>query len=197
MDFSRINEIRAIRLLLEMLRKRIGSPLSYVSLSEDLQIAPNTVRKYIDILESLHIIFIIRPYHRNIARSILKEPKIYFYDSGYVDGDEGVHLENTVAVCLLKHVQYLHDAKGTDISLHYIRTKDGKEVDFAIAQKDALTHFIEVKLSDSAISENLKYFKERYSQINAVQLVHNIRHDKEINNIGVVQAGAWLSQLSA
>lgn len=197
MDFSRINEIRSIRLLLEMLRNRVGSPLSFASLSEDIQISPNTVRKYIDILESLHIIFIIRPYHRNIARSILKEPKIYFYDSGYIRGDEGVRLENTVAMCLLKHVQYLHDAKGTEISLHYIRTKDGKEVDFALAQKGLLTHFIEVKLSASAIDKNLKYFKERYSQVNAVQLVHNSRYDKEINNIKIVRAGDWLAQLSA
>lgn len=197
MDFSRINEIRSIRLLLEMLRNRVGSPLSYASLAEDIQISPNTVRKYIDILESLHIIFIIRPYHRNVARSILKEPKIYFYDSGYVKGDEGVRLENTVAMCLLKSVQYLHDAKGIEISLHYIRTKDGKEVDFALAQEGLLTHFIEVKLSDSAIDKNLKYFKERYSQVKAVQLVHNSRYDKEINNIEIVRAGDWLAQLSA
>lgn len=197
MDFSRINEIRAIRFLLEMLRKRVGSPLSYTSLSEDLQIAPNTVRKYINILESLHIIFTIRPYHHNIARAILKEPKIYFFDSGYVNGDEGVRLENTVAVCLLKHVQYLHDTKGTEISLHYMRTKDGKEVDFALAQKGALTDFIEVKVSDGALSSNLKYFKEKYADVNAVQLVHNARHDKEIDNIKIVRAGEWLSQLSA
>ena len=197
MDFSRINEIRAIKLLLEMLRKRVGSPLSYVSLAEDIQIAPNTVRKYIDILESLHIIFIVRPYHKNIARSILKEPKIYFYDSGYVEGNEGTRLENTVATSLLKHIQYLRDANGAELSLHYMRTKDGKEVDFALAQKDSLTHFIEVKLSDSAVDKNLKYFKERYSHVDAVQLVHNIRHDKEINNIKIIQAGKWLAELSA
>ncbi len=197
MDFSRISEIRSIRILLEMLRRRVGSPLSYASLAEDLQLAPNTVRKYIDILENLNIIFIIRPFHRNIARSILKEPKIYFYDSGYVDGDEGIHFENTVAVCLLKHVQYLHDAKGMDITLHYVRTRDGKEVDFAIAEKGLATDFIEVKLSEASPGRNLKYFKERHSGIHAVQLVHNLQYDKEINNIRIVKAGEWLSQLSA
>lgn len=197
MDFSQISEIRAMRLLLEMLRKRVGSPLSYISLSKDLQIAPNTVRKYVDILGSLYIIFVIRPFHKNIARAILKEPKIYFYDSGHVDGDEGLRLENTVATCLLKHVQYLHDAKGTDVSLHYIRTKEGKEIDFALAQNNVLTHFIEVKLSDNNISGNLKYFKDKYSEVNAVQLVHNIRHDINVNNISIVQAGMWLAKLDA
>ena len=56
LEFSRIHEIRAIRLLLELLRERVGTPLSYTSLAEDLQISPNTVKKYIDILESLLLV---------------------------------------------------------------------------------------------------------------------------------------------
>lgn len=197
LDFGRITEIRAIRLLLEMLRKRVGSPLSYTSLATDLQVAPNTIRKYIEILESLHIVFAIRPFHKNIARSLLKEPKIYFYDSGYVEGDEGVRLENTVAVSLLKHTQYLQDAEGKDISLHYIRTKDGKELDFSLAEKGALTHFIEVKLSDETLSRNLLYFKNRHPGVKAVQLVHNTRNDQERDGVSIVRAGNWLGQLSA
>lgn len=197
MDFSRISEIRAIRLLLEMLRKRVGSPLSYTALAGDLQVAPNTIRKYMEILESLHIIFTIRPFHKNIARSLLKEPKVYFYDSGYVEGDEGVRLENTVAVSLLKHVQYLQDTKGADISLHYIRTKDGKELDFSLAEQGALTYFIEVKLSDETVSRNLIYFKNRYAGIKAVQLVHNARNEQESDGVSIVRAGDWLAKLSA
>ncbi|HAT72595.1 MAG TPA: hypothetical protein DCS63_07250 [Elusimicrobia bacterium] len=197
MDFSRIGEIRAIRLLLEMLRKRVGSPLSYTSLAGDLQVAPNTVRKYMEILESLHIVFAVRPFHKNIARSLLKEPKIYFYDSGYVEGDEGVRLENTVAVSLLKHAQYLQDTQGLDVSLHYIRTKDGKELDFALAEKGELTHFIEVKLSEEMVSRALIYYKRRYPGIKAVQLVHNARNEREESGVSVVRAGGWLAQLSA
>ena len=44
LEFSRIHEVRTIRLLLEMLRERVGSPLSYTSLAGDLQVAPNTIR---------------------------------------------------------------------------------------------------------------------------------------------------------
>jgi len=197
MDFSRISEIRVIRLLLEMLRKRVGSPLSIASLATDLQAAPNTIRKYIEILESLHIIFLIRPFHKNIARSLLKEPKAYFYDSGYVDGDEGLRLENTVAVSLLKHTQYLQDTKGTDLALHYLRTKDGKEVDFSLAENGVPTHFIEVKLSDGGVSRSLAYFKERHKNVKAVQLVHNARNERETNGVSVARAGNWLAGLAA
>lgn len=197
MDYSRINEMRVIKLLLEMLRKRVGSPVSFTSLAEDLQVAVNTVRKYINILESLNIIFVIKPFHKNIARSILKEPKIYFYDSGFVDGNEGIKLENTVAVCLLKNSHYLQDIKGADTDLYYVRTKDKRETDFAIADKNAITHFIEVKLSATGVSPHLRYFKARHLSAKAVQLVHNARYDIETDGIQIVRAGEWLANLEA
>jgi predicted AAA+ superfamily ATPase len=197
MDYSRIHEIRAIKFMLEMLRKRVGSPVSFITLAQDLQIAPNTVRKYLGILESLHVIFTVRPFHKNIARAILKEPKVYFYDSGYVDGDEGIKLENTVAVCLLKHCQFLQDTKGTETGLNYIRTKSGQEIDFVVSDKGELKQMIEVKLSETKPSGSLKYFKERKPGIEAVQIVHNARNDQELNGIKIRRAGDWLLNLEA
>lgn len=197
LEFSRIQEIRSMRLLLELLRERIGSPLSYMSIAGDLQVAPNTVRKYIDILESLCIVFLVRPFHFNVARAILKEPKVYFYDSGFVKGDEGVKLENTCAVCLLKHVQYLQDTTGEDIALHYIKTKDGKEVDFAISKEGVIKDLIEVKLSEGTLSPTLRFFSKRLPGTLAYQLVHNLRQEQYIDRISIVQAGKWLSELSA
>lgn len=197
LEFSRIHEVKAIRLLVEMLRERVGSPLSYASIAEDLQIAPNTVRKYIDILESLCIIFLVRPFHTNIARAVLKEPKVYFFDSGYVKGDEGMKLENTCAVCLLKHTQYLHDASGEDISLRYVRTRDGKEVDFALCKENRVTTLIEVKLTENKPTPGLLYFNGRIPDAAAFQLVQNLRQEESIKGISVVAAGRWLSALDA
>lgn len=197
LEFSRIQEIRAIRLLLEVLREKVGSPLSYTSIAEDLQIAPNTVRKYVEILETLCIIFLIRPFHANVARAVLREPKVYFYDSGYIKAEEGIRLENTCAVCLLKHVQYLQDTIGENISLHYIKTRDGREIDFALSKGGKLFQIIEVKLSDPTPSLALAYFSRRMPDISAVQLVHNLRKEQSQNGIAIVSASRWLSELSA
>ncbi len=197
LEFSRIQEIRSMRLLLEMLRKRVGSPLSHASLAGDLRIAPNTLRSYLEILENLHIIFLVRPFHSNVARAIQKEPKVYFYDSGYVDGDEGIRLENTVAVSLRKHVDYLQEVMGETNSLHYVRTKDKREVDFALVKQDTLTTLIEVKLSASALAPGLKYLARALGVPSAFQLVQNLRQPQSIDGIHVVQAAEWLSALSA
>jgi len=197
LEFSRIHEIRVMRLLVELLRARVGSPLSIASLAGDLQTAPNTVRKYIDILESLHIVFLVRPYHANVARAILKEPKVYFFDSGFVQGDDGLKLENTCAVCLQKHVHYLQDVCGQNAGLHYIRTRNGQEIDFALSRSGRLSDLLEVKLSDASVSPALNYFAGKFPDARAVQVVHNLRREQRIKSVSVVPCGEYLAQLSA
>ncbi len=197
LEFGRLQEVRSMRLLLELLRSRVGSPLSCRSIAQDLQIAPNTVRRYIDILESLCIVFTLRPFHHNIARAILKEPKLYFYDTGFVQGDEGVRLENTCAVCLLKHVQYLQDVGGEDVELNYIKTKEGKEVDFTLSRKKKATHLIEVKRSDDSPSASLVALSKKIPDAKAIQLVGNLRREQQNDRVAVMSAGKWLGQLSA
>lgn len=194
-EFSRIHEIRTMKQLVELLRSRVASPLSYKSLAEDLQVSPNTIKKYIQILESLYIIFLVKPYHKNIARSILKEPKLYFYDSGYIKGNEGIRFENTCAISLLKYVQYLYDASGKDIALNYLRTKDGKEIDFVIVVDNVPEQFIEVKLTENKPSRSLVNFNDRFPNTRSLQLVHNLRQEQHIKGIDIIQAGKWLSEL--
>lgn len=196
-EFSRIPEIRAMQILIELLRRRTGVPLSYLSLSRDLQISPHTVKSYIELLEELYVVFLVRPFHRNIARAVLKEPKLYFYDSGFVLGDEGVRLENTVAVSLKKHVQYLEDTKGENIQLDYVRLKDGREVDFAITSNGAVSQLIEVKLSDTELSSPLAYFSAMFKNAGAYQIVQNYTAEKQIKNVHIVPAAEWLAGLSA
>ncbi len=196
LEFSRIQEIRAMRLLVEMLRKRTGSPLSLASLAQDLKVAPNTVRGYLDILVALHIVLVIRPFHANVARAIQKEPKIYFYDAGYVDAGEGDRLENTVALALCKHADYLCETRGENVKIHYVRTKEKKEIDFAIVENDTLTALIEVKLSDATPSSNLKYLCRKLN-VPGYQLVQNLRRPESIDNIHIVKAADWLAKLEA
>jgi predicted AAA+ superfamily ATPase len=197
LEFSRLKEIRSMRLLVELLRRRVGSPLSIASLVGDLQISPNTIRSYLDILESLHIVFIVTPFHTNVARAIQKVPKVYFYDSGYVNGDDGLRLENTVALSLKKHVDFQRDVMGKDASLHYVRTKDKKEVDFSLVENNQLTDLIEVKLSDNSPSKTLSFLAGKLDIPSAFQLVQNLRQPQSSNGVHVVSAADWLATLSA
>lgn len=194
LDFERIHDLRAIQMVLELLRRKVGSPVSFASIAGDVGISPTTVIKYINILEALYIIFKVTPYSRNIARSILKEPKIYFFDNGLVVGDEGVVLENFVALSLLKHVLGRLDYKGESLELKYLRTKDGKEVDFCLVSGSQVIQAIEVKNRDAGLSRNLKYFSAKYG-FNGVQIVRELKRERTIENIEIRQAHSFLKKL--
>jgi predicted AAA+ superfamily ATPase len=87
---------------------------------------------------------------------------------------------------------------GKSQKLHYLRTKDKREVDFLISQDNNPLEMVEVNLSDREISKNLSYFKQRYSHIKAIQIVQNLKqgeynHERDIH---VRNAANYLSELS-
>jgi hypothetical protein len=55
-EFDKIYNLKSMRLIFNLLRTRVGSPVSYQSLSEDTAVSPTTVKKYIQILEALYSI---------------------------------------------------------------------------------------------------------------------------------------------
>ena len=195
LEFSRLQEINAMRLFVEVLRERVGSPLSLASIARDLAVAPATLKRYLDILQALFIVFTVQPWHRNIARALLQSPKVYFFDTGLVRGDQGVRLENVVATMLLKHVHFQQDSAGRTAGLHYIRTKDGAEVDFALSDQGQLTHLIECKWGDNTPHRALARFAELFPQAEAVQIVHDLRQEEFRNGIRITDAAAWLAGL--
>ena len=197
LEFSRLQEVASMRLFAQMLRSRVGSPLSLASIARDLQLSPSTLKKYLDILEALYIVFIVRPWHRNIARATLQAPKVYFYDTGLVMGDNGLRYENLVACALLKHVEYQQDTQGREIGLHYIRTKDDAEVDFCISENQTLTDLIECKLTDARPHRALARFAAEWPDAQALQLVRDLRQPRVHEKIRVTAAAAWLAQLAA
>ena len=197
LEFSRLHEVGAMRLFAEMLRSRVGSPLSLASIARDLHIAPATLGKYLAILEALFIVFVIRPWHRNVARATLQAPKVYFYDSGLVLGDAGLCYENLVACALLKHVQWQHDGQGVEADLHYLRTKDGAEVDFAISRAETLVELVECKLGDAKPHRALVRFAGEWPQARATQLVRDLRQPQDLLGIEIRAAAPWLAALSA
>lgn len=194
LDFEKIHDFRAMQLTLELLRQRVGSPLSYSSLARDVKCSPNTIKRYIEILEALYIIFKVTPYHKDIARSIQKEAKIYFYDNGMVVGDAGIRFENFVAVSLLKHVNAIEDYQGKRARLKTLRTKEKKEVDFVLEIEGSPACMLEVKFSSSIVSKTLRYFRRKYD-IPAIQIVKNQPLERIDNDIEIRKAYKYLSKL--
>lgn len=179
------------------MRERVGSPIKLSGLAQSLQISPTTAGRYLEILEALYVVFRVTPWHRDVARNLLKEPKIYFLDTGLVKGDTGIRFENAVAAMLLKHCHHRRDAEGKSVTLHTIRDKEGHEIDFVPAEGETVTDLIEVKFSDATPSAYLHRMAERLAPARAVQIVGELRQVAQHGRIEVTLADQWLAGLAA
>ncbi|OGT68952.1 MAG: ATPase [Gammaproteobacteria bacterium RIFCSPHIGHO2_12_FULL_45_9] len=197
LDLYAIRDIKSIETLVELLKTRVGSTVSYANLARDLERDANTVKRWLQLLEELYIVFRVRPYHQNITRSLLKEPKYYFYDFAQIEGDDGARLENLVACALLRELHYWEDMTGDSTALHFLRTKEGKEIDFLVVINHKPYCMIEVKWSDPNPSPAFTYFQPSLSGISCVQLVRELKREATYpNGVAVRDLVQWLAHWS-
>ncbi len=196
LDMYSIRSIKSIELLIDLLKPRVASTISFSNLARDLTADPKSVQNWLTMLENIYAIFRVTPYHYNIARSLLKEPKFYFYDIARVP-DEGARLENLVACALLKRIHFLEDIGGHKGTLHYLRTKDGAEVDFFVLIDGQPTLCVEVKISEQNPSKNFHTFRKFIGNAQCVQLVLNLKREYDTQDgVQVRNLIPYLARLS-
>ena len=159
-DLTRIREMGLLESLAVLLPERIGSPLSVNAIREDLGVAFNTVRGWIEALSRLFYLFEIRPFAGRLSRTLRREAKVYLYDPSEIPS-EGARFENLVALHLLKLVEAWSDRGEGDFALHYLRDKEKREVDFLIVEHRRPFLLVECKISDRDEPRGLDYFAER------------------------------------
>lgn len=122
-------------------------------------------------LQMVYYHFDIRPYSKSVSRSLKKEPKIYLYDWTEIE-KEGPRFENMIAGHLLKLVHFYNDTGQAQLGLHYLRNKDGKEVDFLVTQKNKPLFMVEAKLNDIGLDRSYQAFNKKW-KIPHFQIVSN------------------------
>lgn len=160
-DLSRVQDLRGVKMLAELLRARVSGEINHASLGRDLGVSIDTVKNWIGLLESVYFCYSVRPYFRNVANSIRKKPKIYLWDWSLI-ADKGARNENFVASHLLKSVDWWTDSGLGRFELCYIRDKQQHEVDFVVTKDGEPLMLVEVKSSlDEPLSPNLRTFAEK------------------------------------
>lgn len=191
-DLSNIRDIQAVETLIELLKNSVGSTISYANLARALEKDAKTIKRWLQMLEDLYIIFKITPYAKKITRSLLKEPKYYFYDSAQIDLP-GAKIENIVASALLKELHFLEDVYGVDTKLSFLRTKDGRELDFLVIVGEKPHCLIEVKISDDKPSKNFAHFEHYFPDIKKIQLVKDLKRETTFaNGLEIRSVTNWL-----
>lgn len=170
-DLTRIVQIRKLETLLYLLPEKVGTPLSLNALRGTLETAHGSIRSWLEALKMVYLVFSIGPWSYRLARSVLKEEKFYFWDWGMVTSP-GARFENFIAVQLQRAIACWNEIGKGPFRLYYVRTKDGKEVDFAIADRKDVLLLIEAKEGEISLSKSLPYLKERTKAPLAFQVVN-------------------------
>jgi len=174
--------------------------VSYASLSRQVRASVDSIRRWVRTLEALYFCFSVRPWYHNVARSLRKEPKIYLWDWSQLD-DAGARFENLVASALLKSVHLWTDLGYGEFSLHYIRDKEKREVDFVVIRDGQPWFLVEVKGSESArLSPQLERFQGQTGASHAFQVALDAlpveRDCFAVTRPVIVPARTFLTQLA-
>jgi len=173
-DLTQIHEAGQVEVLAELLASQIGQAANYSSLSNSVNVSVDTVRRWIATLESLFYCFSVRPWFRNVPKSLRKQPKIYLWDWSLV-ADEGARRENLAAAHLLKAVHWWTDTGIGTFELRYLRDKAKREVDFLVVRDGKPWFMVEVKTSGKrGLNPALEYFKQQTGAKHAFQLAFDL-----------------------
>ncbi len=162
-----IDDLRTLGELAKYLALNSGSLFSFESVSKDIGISFPTLKKYLDAMEKSYFIARVPPFYTNKTKEIIKQPKVYFVDTGlrnfvaktFNPEIDGKVFENYVFSELLK----------LGLSPKYWRMKGKAEVDFVVELEGQVVP-IEVKLSaePDEIERSLHSFIDAYEPKKAI-----------------------------
>ena len=146
---------------------RCGQMLNVADIARDADINQIQAKNWLEILETLGIIFYLHPYSNNMLKRLIKTPKMYFYDTGLVcyltkwssaetlesGAMNGAVLENYVVAEIRK--TYL--GCGMEPYLYYYRDKDAKEIDIVL-EHDGVLNPIKINKTSNPGTELTRAF---------------------------------------
>ncbi len=153
---------------LTVIASRTAQMLNYNSISKEVGVTGDTIKKWISILETSGVVYLLKPYYNNIAKRAIKTPKIYFLDTGlcaYLTAWQtaqtlekgamsGAFFETYIISELIK--SYWHHGKSTK-NIYYYRDKDGAEIDVLI-EENGQFYPMEIKKKSNPNLGDIKSF---------------------------------------
>ena len=167
-DLARVGDEMAFLRFLRIAAARTGQLLNLAEFARDADIAVNTAKSWLSILQASGIVYLLEPYHSNLSKRLVKTPKLYLLDTGLcayltewsspetleAGAMSGAILETWVVSELLK--SYLHN--GRQAPFYYYRDKDKAEIDLLIV-RDGTIYPLEIKKTASPSAADIRGFR--------------------------------------
>jgi len=167
-DLARVGDEMSFIRFLRAVAARTGQMLNLADLARDADIAANTSKNWLSLLEASGVVYLLEPFHTNLTKRFVKTPKLYMLDTGLCSyltqwsspetlesgAMSGAIFETFVLAELLK--SYWHN--GLDSPFYYFRDKDKKEIDLLII-RDGTIYPLEIKKTSSPDKNDVRNFK--------------------------------------
>lgn len=145
----------------------VSQQVNYTTLAEATEISVPTAKSWLNILQGLGIIYLLRPYENNEIKRLAKMPKLYFCDTALCaflstwlspealmnGAASGYYYENYVVMELVK--AYAYSKNRANIS--YYRDSNAKEIDLFVEENNTI-HPLEIKKSANPKKQEVKKF---------------------------------------
>ena len=159
-ELTGISQLGQLEVMARLLTERSGQQLVFDNLARQVRVSADTARRWVAALSDLHLGFLVRPWFKNVSRSLRKEPKWFLRDWAAVR-DMGQRAETFVACHLLKAVEGWNDLGLGAFELGYLRDKEKREVDFVVVRDGEPWFLVEAKHEDAALNPALRYFQQQ------------------------------------
>lgn len=164
-----IQELKTFQNFLELLASRVASLLNLNEIAKECGISFTTAKRWLSLLETSRLIYLLRPYTKNITKRIIKSPKLYFTDTGvlvyllrYPDANtllvgpqNGAVFENMIISELLKY-KLNHQS---NYELYFYRDSNQNEIDIVLDYGQS-TKLLEVKLTATPQEQHFNTLKK-------------------------------------
>lgn len=163
----KVDREQAFTNLIRVLAGQVGNIVNRAELASTLGVTQTTIEKYLYLLEKTFVIGLVRPFYTNVRKELVKSPKVYFIDPGFLHIAQGIlpGLEKQITGNVFENACWLRLTELNPLQpLQFWRTKSGAEVDFVmISQHTGKPMPVETKLSlRKNMGKSLLSFIEKY-----------------------------------
>ena len=166
-DLTQVADETTFLNFLSVIAARTATELEYTTIAREVGISVPTAKRWVSILISSGIVYLLQPYHNNRLKRIIKRPKLYFLDTGLCayltkwpapntlesGAMSGAFFETWVITEIIK--RYYNVGKTPPI--YYYRDKDKKEIDLIIETGNTI-HPFEIKKTANPKRDATKHF---------------------------------------
>lgn len=175
-QIASVQDLRVFQNFLELLAARAGALLNLNEIAKECGISFTSARRWLSLLETTRVVYLLRPYHRNITKRVIKSPKVYFTDTGLLayllrypsaavmrkGPQAGAFFENFIVAEFLKY-KLNHNR---NFELYFYRDSNKNEIDLLLDFGVSLK-LLEIKATATPRSEHLVTIKKVAAEFKA------------------------------